>query len=164
MTPDRTPGMTPGPPRVRDGFSWLFLVLALIWASILWVLLLAEPGNLDLPRTPDFVLNFGHAVIFAVLSGLLYLGLPKGHAFLLLGLLLSGLYGALLEFLQSWVPGRIGDPIDAMTNVLGAALGISALSALLNWRQHGLGNAPLPWLPLLLLLASLGSALLATLA
>jgi VanZ family protein len=159
----------------RDRFSWVFLSLALIWAGILAWLLLSQPGDLSLFRSPDYILNFGHALVFALLSGLLYLGLPKSHAFILLGFLLAGSYGALLEFLQTWVPGRIGDPIDAMTNVLGAAWGISSLSALgtLLSKPDSLpdsipgsipGSIAVLRLPLLLLLASLGSALIATFA
>jgi VanZ family protein len=147
-----------------DRFSGLYLTLAVAWAGVLAWLLLSEPGDLNLIRTPDFVLNLGHALVFAPLGALLFLGFPKCHAFLLLAFVLAGVYGALMEMLQLWVPGRICDPIDAMTNVFGAAWGISCVVALGHWREKGLGNARLLRLPLLLLLASLGSALLATLA
>lgn len=148
----------------RDRFSWLYLSLASTWAIVLWWLLLSEPKDLALLRAPTFLLNFGHALVFAPLGALLYLGLPKCHAFVLLSFVLAGGYGALMEILQTWVPGRIGDPIDGMTNVFGVALGISTLVALSAWREGSPGRGRSLRLPLLFLLASLGSALLATLA
>ncbi len=156
--------MSEAHPSERDRFSCLFLVLALGWAAVLARLLLAEPRGLSLLGSPDLLLNFGHAVIFAVLGGLLYLGFPKGHAFLLLGFLLTGGYGALLEFLQNSVPGRIADPIDGLTNVLGAAWGMSTIAALGAWREGQTMDASYLRPPLLFLAACVVSALLATYA
>ncbi|MEZ5989886.1 MAG: VanZ family protein [Planctomycetota bacterium] len=145
--------------RPQERFSWPFLALAIAWMLLLHELLLSEPGRLPLPRAPSFLWNLGHVALYAPLGALLYLGLPKTHAFVLLAVAVAGAHGAVMELLQGTVQGRSSDPVDAVTNVFGAALGV----ALLAWLS-ALGRRKASPVPVLVLLGlAMASAAVASL-
>lgn len=138
--------------------AWLHWSAALLWALFLWTLS-AKPATGG-PRSQawTFVWNGGHVAAYFVLAFLLWLALSgtlrslvaRGWAAGLGG----GVYGALDEWHQSYVPGRDCSGWDMASDVLGAFL--AALSLL--WLE---GLVPLRWIALLVLTA-LGSVAAAT--
>jgi VanZ family protein len=70
-----------------------------------------------------------HALAYAVVAvaaGIGWAGQRRAKA--LIGIALM-LLGVLLEFLQSFVPGRLTDPGDALANLTGIVLGLGVVSA-----------------------------------
>jgi VanZ family protein len=71
-----------------------------------------------------------HAVSYAVLAALgalAYAGRGRNTAVLGVSLVVMGV---VLELLQAFVPGRLTDPGDALANLIGTVVGLSAVSAL----------------------------------
>lgn len=106
---------------------------AAIWAAGVLVITLMPVG--DVPRLSWAeqlrVDKFVHAFLFGVQGVLLGLALASsGRAWrspshpLLLGLVLTVLFGALVEVLQELMAwGRHGDPLDLLADTLGAVAG-----------------------------------------
>ena len=107
---------------------------ALLWAVIVMVLC-GLPGE-QIPELtflewlrPDKIV---HLILFGVQSYLLCLGLKRQSSYpslasnaILLALMLSIVYGALIEFLQDTIfIHRNGDVRDAIANAIGAVLGV----------------------------------------
>jgi VanZ family protein len=49
---------------------------------------------------------------------------------------LIGLYAAIDEWTQGWIQNRMGDPLDWLSDMLGASLGVLLFGALSAWRRR----------------------------
>ena len=77
-------------------------------------------------RPPDGLDKAAHAMAFAVLAGLAYIGWPSRRAVWLCSLIAAG---PVLDALQLFVPGRQGADLgDMAANVLGVVLGAVLLA------------------------------------
>ena len=113
-------------PRQRIAFLWLPVV---VWAVLIAVGT-STPGN-KLPRSPfphfDLVVHFG---MYGVLAFLLYRALQlgtrlgAGRPTWLIAFAIAQVYGILDEIHQIWIPNRSCDPVDALTDGIGAAVGV----------------------------------------
>jgi len=105
-----------------------YLALALLCSAVIWYFSGLPSGDIDLPDLWD---KPAHFLEFAILGFLLVrgLGVGRGRAYLFLAWLLAVLYGAVDEYHQSFVEGRIPSALDVLADALGAAAG--ALAGLL---------------------------------
>lgn len=98
-----------------------------------WLVGLAAP--VFGPET-DIVNVAAHFTEYLVFGVLLFLAArqtwpsAKTAQLVLIAIALASLYAVTDEFHQSFVPGRLCDPADWLTDTLGAALGASAVAAL----------------------------------
>lgn len=103
-------------------------VAAILWAALIFGLS-SVPGN-GFPSHPNIlnvVAHFCEYLIFAVLLALAFND-PK-RAFwktALTALIIASLYAASDEVHQLFTPGRFSDPLDWVTDTLGALLGAAA--------------------------------------
>lgn len=105
----------------------LRLLLAALVAALTWVALTPRPPLLLLDTGWD---KANHALAFAVLAAnaaLAWRRLPR-RALVCAAALLA--YGVLIEFAQSFVPGRDAEPLDLVADAAGIAAGLAALRAL----------------------------------
>ncbi|ELR69725.1 Putative integral membrane protein [Fulvivirga imtechensis AK7] len=107
-----------------------YLIGSILWAIVILVLTLT-PGE----SVPDLTLfsydKLGHGFVFFVLAFLLISGLYesrkdhiKRNSMLTLGVILSALYGFLIELAQAVIPGRSMEMYDALANIAGSFLGL----------------------------------------
>ena len=122
-TPDRHRD-TPRPAR------WL---AAALWAGVIF-------AGSSVPGTniPGGYSMYGHLSEYFVLGALtLWAVRRKDRGAVMLAIALCALYGASDEFHQAFVPFRVPDPIDWLTDVVGATAGVSAcLWLALRRRKH----------------------------
>jgi VanZ family protein len=115
--------------------------LVLVWMALIFALS-AQP---DLPRPVsgwlDLLVSSGaHFLLYGVLALLLRWPLGDGACRPTLAFGLALLYGVSDEFHQSFVPGRVPDILDLVSDGLGAALALAAWRGLRRRRrQHRLG-------------------------
>lgn len=113
--------------------TWPWRLLAVSWVVLIF--LLSSQSDLPGPDTlPEWlpVDKIGHFGMFAVLAALLYLsGLQAA-----LAVLATGVYGALDEVHQLFVPGRTAHAADWLADVLGGATGVW-IAALFESRAAG---------------------------
>lgn len=123
---------------------WLRLWLMLLGLTLLVCLL-------PLPSVPVPLSHFDkleHALGYAVLSAYAAMLFARGRG-VGLAVLGLGLFGGAIELLQGVTPWRSADPLDAVFNTLGAALGaliwFTPAAAALQWVDRRLlrGSAPL---------------------
>lgn len=113
--------------------NWLnirYFVPAIVWAFLIWSLSTTS----SLPPIPWNFLSpdkIGHLVFYAILTILLIGGLvhslswkQKGaKSWILFCMIIAGLYGLSLEFVQATIPGRSFDYADMFANFIGTLLG-----------------------------------------
>ena len=107
-------------------FRYLSLVLALSWAVLIYYLS-SQPGVDRPPLFPgqDKLLHF---IAFGIL-GFLAMGSAKAGPYghrpwqVWLAIALVTLYGALDEFHQYFVPGRVADHYDVIADMIGGMFG-----------------------------------------
>lgn len=103
------------------------------WMGLIFYLS-SQTGNELQGMFPFFdSLNFGHVVAYFVLSLLFYWALfpLRGKVKVdirLISIGLSLLYGISDEWHQSYVPGRMPDALDIVNDVVGAILGMAAVT------------------------------------
>lgn len=137
---------------VATGFSWL---LVIAWAAVIFSMSAQQSTGLSsgftgqvrevavgflalLGLAPDSFLVICHFAEYLVFGALLAnafscrLGLGKSF---LLALLCASAYGLTDEFHQYFVPTRMCDPLDWLTDTLGAALGSLACVLALRRRR-----------------------------
>lgn len=105
----------------RTLLSWL---PALAWAGVIFALS-AQPGS----RLPGAWSVEAHLAVYAVLGSLVWfaLGGPStGLRGIVLAIAIASLYGITDELHQSFVPQRTPDPLDWLTDTVGAAIGVAA--------------------------------------
>ncbi len=136
MTPD--PNLSLFIKHVR--FWWL--LPALIWAAVIFVIISMPPENI--PRTP--MLRFPHAdkavhfILFAIFGGLLLQVLSKQlknrpvvARHMLMALLIGSVYGVFTEYYQHCcLPGRHGNITDTIANVFGTVFGVTLMAFVLQ--------------------------------
>ena len=103
----------------RKLLNWL---PSFLWMSFIFYLS-AQSG---LPG-PAWISITGHIVEYGVLAALLYFALSRtttlGHQkTVILAVILATLYGVTDEWHQSFVPGRVPDPMDLLTDFLAATV------------------------------------------
>ena len=138
---------------------WLRVVPALCWAGWIWWASSRPAGSGTAPLWLNLLTNGAHVVAFGALSALLVWALgdpavrrrPVWMGPLWMGPLLAAAYGALDEWHQASVPGRVSSLSDFCSDVCGAV----GAGVLLAWWHRG---GPFPvGLVLVLLGASAGS-------
>ena len=114
----------------------IFRWLAVLWAMVIFGLS-SIPGK-SLPELP--ALHFDkviHALIYAVLGGLSYLGFPvtvSRRLGVLAAALLATLFGASDEFHQLFVAGRSADLLDLLADGVGSLLGAGSAALVAGMR------------------------------
>ena len=106
-----------------------YFVASIFWAGLILILTLT-PGT----SIPDYKIftydKLGHLVIFLVLAYLFVSGLHQNNPesskkSILIGMILTIIYGALIEYAQDHIPHRSMDWVDMIANCSGSFLGIS---------------------------------------
>lgn len=107
---------------------WRWVLLALV-VVVAW---------LALQPLPPATMNLGwdklnHGAAFAALAFSAWLGHARSKRRRAWVLVALGVYGALIEVLQSWVPQRQADWLDLLADVVGLALGTAIAAGALWW-------------------------------
>ncbi|MDR2196425.1 MAG: VanZ family protein [Coriobacteriales bacterium] len=121
----------------RNTLRILAAVGACIWAILIFcVSAIPSEGFPSHPGFLNYLAHFGEYLIFAVLLTIAANG-PRRALWLtaLIALLIASLYGASDEFHQSFVVGRHPDPLDWLTDTLGALLGAIATIWVISARK-----------------------------
>jgi len=95
-----------------------------VWAAAIFGVSSIQGSNL-----PGGYSAQAHFTEYLILAVLLYVALRPGRSrtsAALLALLIASLYGMSDEFHQSFTPGRVPDPMDWLTDTLGAGAGAVA--------------------------------------
>ncbi|MFT5645733.1 MAG: VanZ family protein [Aureispira sp.] len=114
-------------------YNWVnikYFIPAITWAILIWSLSTTS----NLPHIPWSFLSpdkIGHLVFYAILTLLLIVGFvhslswkQKGAiSWILFCMIIAGLYGVSLEFVQATIPGRSFDYADMLANFIGTFLG-----------------------------------------
>ena len=98
---------------------------------VIAALLLVPFGIPPAPGRGDLLV---HLLMFGGLA-LTALGFCRTPSALIVAALGTAVGGGTLEMAQGLVPSRFADPLDALANVLGAALGCALAIVLLRWRD-----------------------------
>lgn len=109
--------------RFLPAVAWMAVIFALSSRTSDEINTLLPFFQKYLPFMEDF--NWGHFVSYFVLSAALDYGIGrKGDRFWMkvIIVLICGLYGITDEFHQSFVGGRMPDPLDVRNDLIGAAL------------------------------------------
>lgn len=107
-------------------------VFGMLWA--LFILALTAAPGFAMPETVSWNLlsfdKFAHLMVFALLTLLLIIGFKKQYTFInfknnavLLALIISAVYGILIEIAQSLIPGRSIEFADLIADFGGAFAG-----------------------------------------
>ncbi|HNW91730.1 MAG TPA: VanZ family protein [bacterium] len=107
---------------------------ALVWAGVIWQLSALPPSAL--PQLFPQADKLAHAVLYAVLGGLLTLALPAGTLAGATGAIAIGtLYGVTDEIHQFFVPGRSTEIADVLADWCGVMLAV-------GWQHRRAGGQP----------------------
>jgi VanZ family protein len=117
-------------------------VLVLLLALAYWALLFAathSPARDDAgPPKVRHLDKVQHLAAFAILGAITSAAAAcfvTPGPMLYLGVMgLIGLYAAIDEWTQGWIQNRMGDPLDWLSDMLGASLGVLLFGALSAWR------------------------------
>ena len=108
--------------------------LAVVFALVIFVFS-HIPGE-SYPAHPGFLNYVAHFGEYFILASLLTVafwgGRLKSWQVMLIALLLASTYAATDEIHQYFIPGRVSDPMDWLTDTVGALLGALATSQLLK--------------------------------
>lgn len=115
------------PPRATPAPYRLHWLPALAWASVIFAGS-SVPGS----QIPGGFAELGHLIEYAILGGLLVFALWRGlpadaGRVAWTALTLCAVYGLSDEFHQAFVPMRTPDPLDWVTDVLGASVGLAVV-------------------------------------
>lgn len=103
--------------------KYIFWLLSLSWAILIWRLTTTTQIIVsDNSWFQNLLMAVAHFIFFGLQAGLLRFAITKSYILNpdFLSLLLSSLYGAVIEFRQLTVPGRSADPLDWLLDTLGA--------------------------------------------
>jgi hypothetical protein len=106
---------------------WIVRLL-LRWLPVaLWAAVIFTGSSVPGTNIPGGYSVYGHLGEYFVLGALTLRAVRReDRGTVLLALALCALYGASDEFHQAFVPFRVPDPVDWLTDVVGAAVGVSA--------------------------------------
>ncbi|MDY0341509.1 MAG: VanZ family protein [Coriobacteriia bacterium] len=110
-------------------------IAALVWMGAIFVISSLPGGSLPSGGYG----GPGHFGGYLVLGALYFIALggrQRGWQAVALAVLLASLYGVTDEFHQSFVPGRVPDPADWITDTAGATAGAAIAFATLVWRAR----------------------------
>lgn len=112
--------------------KYLVWIFPLGWAILIWRLTTTSQIIVTEEYLLQNILMMGaHFTFFGVQSILIYLSLPQFFVFSSnVAVVLTSLYGAIVEFRQFSVPGRSADPMDWILDTLGAITFIFILKRL----------------------------------
>ena len=106
---------------------YLFLVLSIAWAILIFVLCTMPSSDLPSTKIPylDKIAHFGIFFIQSILLSLLFNFQARKSYFqiILLSTLLAFVYGGFIEILQSEFFNRSGDPYDLLADIFGGFVG-----------------------------------------
>jgi VanZ family protein len=112
-------------------------VIAVAWAVLIFCLS-AIPGS-GFPSHPNILNVIAHFGEYLVLAVLLALAFNSPNRALwktaLMALVLASLYAVSDEIHQYFVPGRFSDPLDWVTDTLGALIGAAAVVWFISARK-----------------------------
>lgn len=97
-------------------------VLPLLWALLIWRLT-TTPNLVVAPESwlNTLIMSGSHFFFFGVLAVLLYQAfLPHSVFGIRYSILMTSLYGLLIELVQRGIPGRSADPVDWLLDTTGA--------------------------------------------
>lgn len=117
------------------GWPWR-AAAALAWGGLIWWAS-SRPARTPQPgRLQPFLHNAAHLGVYAVLAGLVFCALPPGRPLrrAAAAAAVATLYGAIDEWHQSHVSGRVASLGDLTTDLAGAVFGVSCLLWL--WRRQ----------------------------
>ncbi len=105
---------------------------AIIWAVILAILMLLPQDSFPESKLLSYD-KLAHVGVFAILSFLVLMGIlgKKGkhtRKQQIIALTISIVYGSLLEYLQTYMPGRMTDLYDFIANCTGGVVGVIIFS------------------------------------
>ena len=120
----------------RTQLAWRFLPA--IACMIVIFTLSAQPALPQAPGLGDLTSVAGHFSVYFVLAILIWWALGvfeiEGRNRAVLAFTLAVLYGLTDEWHQSYVPGRVPDILDILTDAIGAATGLLLLHlAMRRW-------------------------------
>lgn len=107
---------------------------ALLWTVLIF--LLSSRSSLPVSVGLGFD-KLAHLAEYAVLGFLLAYGQARAGIAVAWAVLMGASAGALDEFYQSFVPGRMADPADWIADVLGVGAGIFLFYQFRRWREGG---------------------------
>ncbi|MDO8848214.1 MAG: VanZ family protein [Coriobacteriia bacterium] len=90
-------------------------VFAVAWMGVIFGL-----SSLHGSSVPGRYSTLGHFILYAVLGTLYFTALPAGGRWAIVAVALASLYGISDEIHQSFVPGRMPDPVDWLVDTAGA--------------------------------------------
>ena len=104
---------------------WVALILALLWAALIFVLS-SIPGQ-NYPEHPGFLNYLAHAGEYLVLAALIYVavfnGKTKAAKLALIAIVVAAAYAASDELHQLFVANRSSDIVDWFCDLGGATFG-----------------------------------------
>ncbi|MCL1879367.1 MAG: VanZ family protein [Actinomycetia bacterium] len=113
-------------------------ILAFILAAAIFVFS-CIPGSSLLPGHPDILNTIAHFCLYLLLAISLVITLNSARRALWLSgavaLGIASLYGVSDEIHQLFTPGRSSDPLDWLTDTLGALLGVVIVVLVISARQ-----------------------------
>ena len=133
---------------LRESVRWRVYLLSLpaqVWAGIMLAMAITpDLGPLEGVHLFEHQDKVFHLVEYAVLSNLIAFAVIRGTDLergdqLKVSFIVPAVYGVLLEALQPLVPYRDASGIDAIANVLGAALGAALAVYFLGPRLYRKG-------------------------
>ena len=127
-------------PSIRRSRRVLVPLLALAyWALLFWAT--HSPARDDAgPPKVRHLDKVQHLAAFAILGAITSAAaacfVSPGPKLYLGVLALIGSYAAVDEWTQGWIQNRMGDPLDWLSDMLGALLGVVAFAVLSRWRAR----------------------------
>lgn len=106
-----------------------------------WMAVIYYLSSLPSVPGPPGLSYVAHFLAYAILALALVWPLPKGNHWLVAALILASLYGVTDEWHQRFVPGRISDPLDWLTDTVGAATALLFVMGV-RARNRAQGNGP----------------------
>lgn len=126
---------TPAPSKASAGrraFAWLTVALL---AYVSWQALRSNPGSSNFSQL-DKLQHLFAFVALAASSALAMAPARRGNLLWAQGWALAGvwlLYGALIEVMQAFIPGRQASWLDLLADAAGIALGLALAQSLRRW-------------------------------
>jgi len=112
--------------------NWKYLA-CLGWAILIWYLTSTPKViTLDQPWFQSLMMEGGHFIFFGIQAVLFSLA----NFATLDSIVLTSLYGAIIEGNQLTIPGRTADPVDWVIDTLGAIIFLAIMHYYLNHKSR----------------------------